>query len=105
LVDSGDEAIGDGANHFFEVRLGGEDINCGLRRYQDIVGREVGEISSDGVEWDGEMGRGQRRGGGRLIGGIDRQHRVVEKSEGGVDRVVEVCVWVVEGQDDVGNGG
>jgi hypothetical protein len=57
-VDGGDEAIGDRTDRFIKVRLCGEDVDCSLRQYGGIVGRELRDCGrvGNGVEWNREDG-------------------------------------------------
>jgi hypothetical protein len=54
-MDGGDEAVSNCADHVVEVGLCSEDVDCGLRRYRGVVGRELCDCSGvgDGVEWNG----------------------------------------------------
>ena len=53
--------------------------------------RDGGGIG-DRVEWDREVRRGRRSGGGRLIGQVDGRHAVVEEGVVGVDVEREIGV-------------
>jgi hypothetical protein len=89
VVDGGDEAVSNRVDHLVEVGLCGEDVNRGLWRHWGVVWSELCDRDrvGDRVEQNGENGRGQRSGGGRLIGQIDGRHSVMEEGIIGVDAI------------------
>jgi hypothetical protein len=78
-MDGGDEAVSNRADRLVEVGLGSEDVDRSLRRYGGVVWGELGDglLIDDGIERDGEDGRGRRSRGGRLIREVDRGHSIV----------------------------
>jgi hypothetical protein len=68
-MNGGDETVCNRADRLVEVGLSGEDVDRSLRRDGGVIQGELGDglWVGDGVEGNGEDGRGRRSGGGRLI--------------------------------------
>jgi hypothetical protein len=90
VVDSGDQSIGNGADGFIEVLLGGECVRGGLRGERWVL---WGNGSLYRVKWDGQQWGGRWGLAERFIGSIVRVVRYRSNGEqvGKRDCEVKVC--------------